>query len=53
MLAAEGNSAADIGKQLYLSPATVKTHLAHLYGKLGASDRTAAVAEAFRRGLLQ
>jgi two-component system nitrate/nitrite response regulator NarL len=30
----------------------VKTHLAHLYDKLGVSDRAAAVAEAFRRGLL-
>jgi two-component system, NarL family, nitrate/nitrite response regulator NarL len=52
VLAAEGHSASTIGKQLYLSTATVKTHLAHLYDKLGVSDRTAAVAEAFRRGLL-
>lgn len=52
VLAAEGLSAAGIGKRLYLSPATIKTHLAHLYDKLGVSDRTAAVAEAFRRGLL-
>lgn len=52
-LAAEGMSAGQIGAQLFLSPATIKTHLAHLYEKLGVSDRAAAVAEAFRRGLLQ
>jgi two-component system, NarL family, nitrate/nitrite response regulator NarL len=52
-LAAEGLSAPDIGARLYLSPATVKTHLAHLYEKLGVSDRSAAVAEGFRRGLLE
>jgi len=51
-LAAEGLSASGIGERLFLSPATVKTHLAHLYEKLGVSHRTAAVAEAFRRGLL-
>jgi two-component system, NarL family, nitrate/nitrite response regulator NarL len=52
-LTAEGLSAPDIGERLYLSPATVKTHLQHLYGKLGVSDRAAAVAEAMRRGLLE
>jgi len=52
VLAAEGLSAARIGERLFLSPATVKTHLAHLYDKLGVSDRSAAVAEAFRQGLL-
>lgn len=52
-LAAAGLSAARIGEQLYLSTATVKTHLAHLYAKLGVSDRAAAVAVAFRRGLLE
>ena len=52
VLAAEGLSASGIGDRLCLSPATVKTHLAHLYDKLGVSDRTAAVAEAFRKGLL-
>ena len=40
-------------ERLFLSPATVKTHLQHLYGKLGVSDRAAAVAEAMRRGLLE
>ncbi len=49
----EGRSAPDIAKLLYLSPATVKSHLGGLYEKLGVSDRAAAVAEAMRRGLLE
>jgi two-component system nitrate/nitrite response regulator NarL len=52
-LAADGLTAAQIGAQLHLAASTVKTHLVHLYGKLGVSDRAAAVAEAFRRGLLE
>jgi two-component system nitrate/nitrite response regulator NarL len=52
-LVAEGRSAPEIGKALYLSPATVKGHLQSLYEKLGVSDRAAAVAEAMRRGLLE
>lgn len=52
-LIAEGMSAPDIGKQLHLSPATVKGHLHALYEKLGVSERAAAVAEAMRRGLLE
>jgi two-component system nitrate/nitrite response regulator NarL len=51
-LTADGNSVAEIGKQLELSAATVKTHLQHTYRKLGVSDRAAAVAEGMRRGLL-
>ncbi|HEY8043134.1 MAG TPA: LuxR C-terminal-related transcriptional regulator, partial [Streptosporangiaceae bacterium] len=35
-----------------ISEATVKTHLLHIYAKLGVGDRAAAVAEAFHRGLL-
>ncbi len=50
---AQGKSAPAIGAELYLSTATVKTHLSHLYEKLGVSDRAAAVAEAMRRGLLE
>ena len=44
---------ADIGRALHLSTATVKTHLQHIYEKLGVSERAAAVAEAMRRGLLE
>lgn len=51
-LVAEGKSVADIGGHLHLSPATVKTHLQTLYGKLGVSERAAAVAAAMRRDLL-
>ena len=50
---AEGKSAPDIGRELYLSTATIKSHLQALYEKLGVSDRAAAVAEAMRRGLLE
>jgi two-component system nitrate/nitrite response regulator NarL len=52
-LTAKGRSAPQIAEQLYLSTATVKTHLQRLYEKLGVSDRAAAVAEAMRRGLLE
>lgn len=52
-LIAEGYSAPEIGERIHLSPATVKTHLQHLYEKLGVSERAAAVAEAMRRGLLE
>lgn len=52
-LAAEGFSSSETAAQLHLSVATVKTHLVRLYGKLGVSDRAAAVAEAFRRGLIE
>jgi two-component system, NarL family, nitrate/nitrite response regulator NarL len=51
-LTAAGKTAADIGTRLYLSPATVKTHLQRIYQKLGVSDRAAAVAAAMRAGLL-
>ncbi len=53
VLTANGHSAPDIGKQLYLSQSTVKTHLKSLYEKLGVSDRAAAVAESMRRGMLE
>ena len=38
--------------RLFISEATVKTHLLHIYAKLNVGDRAAAVAEAFNRGLL-
>jgi two-component system, NarL family, nitrate/nitrite response regulator NarL len=53
ILIAEGLSAPGIGARLHLAPGTVKTHLSHLYEKLGVSDRAACVAEAMRRGLLE
>ena len=52
-LMADGLSAPAIGRQLYLATATVKSHQARVYEKLGVSDRAAAVAEAMRRGLLE
>jgi two-component system nitrate/nitrite response regulator NarL len=52
VLIADGERAPDIARRLGLSPATVRTHLQHLYEKLGVSDRAAAVAAAMRRGML-
>jgi two-component system nitrate/nitrite response regulator NarL len=52
-LAAGGKSATEIADKLFLSPATVKTHLQRVYQKLGVSGRAAAVAEAMRRGLFE
>jgi hypothetical protein len=42
----------EAARHLFVSEATVKTHLLHVYAKLGVNDRAAAVAEAFQRGLL-
>jgi two-component system nitrate/nitrite response regulator NarL len=52
-LVADGHSVSEIASRLYLSPATVKTHLQRVYQKLGVSDRAAAVAEAMRRGIVE
>jgi DNA-binding NarL/FixJ family response regulator len=51
-LVARGASNQDAAAQLFISEATVKTHLRHIYGKLGANDRASAVAEGYNRGLL-
>ncbi|MFE3198191.1 response regulator [Embleya sp. NPDC055664] len=51
-LVAGGATNREAAAALFVSEATVKTHLLHLYGKLGVRDRAAAVAEAYRRGLL-
>jgi DNA-binding NarL/FixJ family response regulator len=52
-LLAFGHTNRDIADRLFISPDTVKTHLEHIFDKLGASDRTAAVAEALRRRLIE
>ncbi|MDP9848386.1 response regulator [Streptosporangium lutulentum] len=52
VLVAKGTSNREIATVLFISEATVKTHLTHLYGKLGVKDRAAAVAVAYDRGIL-
>ena len=47
-----GSTNAEIGRSLFISEATVKTHLLRAFGKLGVSDRTAAVTAAIKRGIL-
>jgi len=47
-----GLSNAGIGGELFVSEATVKTHLLHIFEKLGVGDRTAAVTVALERGIL-
>ncbi|HEX6497928.1 MAG TPA: response regulator transcription factor [Micromonosporaceae bacterium] len=49
---ADGKSNAEIGRDLYVSEDTVKTHARRLFRKLGARDRAHAVASAFRAGLV-
>jgi len=51
-LIASGHNNREAAAQLFISEATVKTHLLHVYAKLGVKDRAAAVAAAFERGLL-
>jgi DNA-binding NarL/FixJ family response regulator len=51
-LVARGLSNAEIGRQLHISEATVKTHLLRTFSKLGVSDRTAAVTTAITAGVL-
>lgn len=48
-LLTEGLSNRELGKRLFISEATVKTHLAHIYAKLGVDTRAAAIATAIRR----
>ncbi|HZA83538.1 MAG TPA: response regulator transcription factor [Actinomycetes bacterium] len=43
----------DIGRRLYVSEATVKTHLLRVFSKLGVDDRTAAVTVALERGIIR
>jgi DNA-binding NarL/FixJ family response regulator len=51
-LVADGNSNPTIAAELFVSEATVKTHLLHVFEKLGVSDRTRAVTRAMELGLL-
>ena len=52
-LIADGKSLPQIAQELVLGVTTVKTHVQHVYEKLGVSDRAAAVAEAMRRRLIE
>lgn len=51
-LVADGHSNKEIATELHVSPATVKTHLIHVFRKLDVNDRTAAVTVALDRGIL-
>lgn len=51
-LLSEGKTNKEIAKALWISEQTVKTHLAHIFDKLGTSDRTETVAQALRSGLV-
>lgn len=52
-LVADGTTNREIARTLFISEATVKTHLLHIYEKLEVPDRAAAVGEAYKRGLLR
>jgi DNA-binding NarL/FixJ family response regulator len=52
-LVADGLPNSAVARTLFISEATVKSHLVQVFGKLGVDSRTAAVAEARRRGLLR
>jgi len=52
-LVARGRSNGEIATDLFIGESTVKTHLLHVFDKLGVSDRTAAVTTALARGLLR
>ncbi|MEU4427122.1 response regulator transcription factor [Actinoplanes sp. NPDC024001] len=51
-LVANGHSNRDAAKALFIGEASIKTHLQHIYDKLGVRDRASAVAEGYRRRLL-
>lgn len=50
---ARGLSNREIAKELHVSEATIKTHLLHVFAKLGVDDRTAAVTVALERGIIR
>ena len=51
-LVAKGTSNRDIARELFISEATVKTHLSHIFTKLDVTDRAAAVAKGYEQGIL-
>ena len=51
-LVARGATNREAARRLFISEASVKAHLLHIYAKLGVNDRAAAVATAYDRGLL-
>lgn len=51
-LVANGSSNRDAARELFIGEASIKTHLQHIYDKLGVRDRASAVAEGYRRRLL-
>jgi LuxR family maltose regulon positive regulatory protein len=51
-LVAEGLSNPEIAEKLYLSVGTVKTHVKHIYAKLGVDDRVTAAGKARELGLI-
>ncbi|ALC06195.1 two-component system, response regulator [Corynebacterium deserti GIMN1.010] len=51
-LVSQGQSNREIGKKLFLTEATVKSHMGHVFTKLDVTSRTAAVAEARQRGII-
>ena len=52
-LVASGTSNKEIAKRLWVSETTVKSHMLHIFDKLGVTDRTAAVTEALKRGIIR
>jgi len=53
MLVAEGRPNKEIARALFVSETTIKTHIAHIFTKLGVDDRTAAVTVALDRGIIR
>ena len=51
-LVAEGGTNQSVARRLLVSETTIKTHLLHIYTKLGVRDRAAAVSTAYKRGLI-
>jgi DNA-binding NarL/FixJ family response regulator len=52
-LVARGTSNKEIAKRLWVSETTVKSHMLHIFDKLGVTDRTAAVTAALKRGIIR